>query len=181
AHGADTEGGEMATTSGTYRVCSEGPEGWARVVRLALAACAMTERELADRVGVCVKQIDRWKGTAERIAPIPLHRVASLPEAAQRVIVEALASRLGLVVAEAPPAAELHSDARAIGALARECGEAVGALGDAMADGVLTAGEADRVARECMDAMSALATVMERCREVQRERVVGVRLREVAG
>lgn len=139
----------------------------------ALRLC--TEQDSADALGVSRAYLRKLRtaGSGRSLAACDL---TALPRPVALVLLAELASQMGCGLAPLPAAAEETSDVAAMGKLAKESGEALAALGEALADGYLTASEATAVEREMDDVMAAAAWVKHRMRRVQRERVSGVRV-----
>lgn len=107
---------------------------------------------------------------------LPAYWLERLPLSVLLPLLVEVAHGHGLGLALMLEGGSVLSDVRALSQVARECGEAAGAFGDAIADGVLTAAEADTVEREADEAIRALLALKLRAREARRERVSGVRL-----
>ena len=156
---------------GTER--NQGGALWSDVFDAACTASGQSEQDLADALDCNRKAIRRWRDS--KVAATPrLADVANLPAPALRVVLEALAARLDCAVVPLPPAASVQGHVRTCGAVAKEAGEVVSVLGEALSDGYLQAHEAVQVRAEVREAVGVLLGLDEQLSAVERERVVGV-------
>ena len=148
---------------------------WSTALDAAICESGLPETKLAERLGCNRKALRRYRDK-EHTAQLPVAILAGLPSEVRRPLIEQLAELEGCRLAEVPDLADVAGDVRTCGAAAKECGEVVTAYGEALADGHLTAREAEGVRREIREAIAVLLAADARLAVVERERVVGVRV-----
>jgi len=148
----------------------------ATAARLLMSAIASvegaTQPGVAHVAGVCKQTMSRWCSGEKSL---PLHRVLALPVEVRRELVRLLADAEGLDVSARPAARDVSDDVRSLATLAKESGEAIAALGRAIADGRIGPDEAKEIERECDDLVRAAVDVRKRAQEALTARGENVR------
>lgn len=158
-------------------------DSWRAIVRRSFVDHEESVERWAEHAGVgrtVAHQVVSHDGGAE----LQVADVETLPEAVRLDVVEALARTCGRTLSVLPTADDIEafgSDVERLGRMAEQLSAAIAEYARAIADGTITAVEAERVEAKCTQAMQALATIRERVRLVRRERVVGVRVLREAG
>lgn len=159
----------------------ERQERYARLLRRALDQAESSPAVVCDGLGVSETMLAKYTNHA---SPTTLQAsdVEALPLVVARRILDEAADAHGWAVVERPdPAESTRGGLRRHARLVRELADVTAAHAEALADGHLTAEEAEGLRREIDEALAELLALRELCRSAERERVIGLGLRAVDG
>jgi hypothetical protein len=146
-----------------------------KLLRLAMDAAGLSCESLAFFVGSSKSRIERAQSLTHPDT-LPLRDLMSAPRALQLVVLQHLASKLGLALVELPAATDLSSSLELAAKAQQESGEAVASLLRGLADGHLTRDEGAELAREAREAVSANLALEQVGLAAMREGVIGLRV-----
>jgi hypothetical protein len=145
-----------------------------QLLRRAMDACGLSCDSLAFWLLTTKSRVERAQSTTYPDT-LPLRDVLGLPPIALRVVVDALATQLGLTVVELPTLSEMREFLSLATSAHRESAEAVAETLDAVADGHVTRAEGARIEERCDRAIAFFMRIREEARRAQREGVIGLR------
>lgn len=146
----------------------------ARLLRRLCCEHDVSAQSLSVLLGVGAPKASRYLDP-DSADTLPASDVAVLPPVVLDALLSHWAEQRGRVVVDAPDVTEQPDDLRALAAIVLACGDVSGHFAAAVADGHVTPQEAERVERECGEAISRLVALRERCRFVAAARGDGVR------